>query len=118
MRYAATGLAGHGAIKIAHWLQQRFRGIGEARQAHFAATAPQRFECFLDNRAACHPREKLADQGKNHSSSCEMRSTRREVEKPGSSGRRTTCPPAVFTASSSAQSFALESASPPCANTS
>ena len=92
MRHAPSRFSRHRAVKIAHRLQhrlgalvrfhqqdggppqlgkrqrrqQRLRRIGQPGQAHFAARAPQRFERFLDHRAACHPREKLADQRKNH----------------------------------------------------
>ena len=111
---AAVGFSGNGAIKIAQRLEEHFGAligfdqddegtaefgesqrddegfgrIGEAGEAHFAASAAQRVEGLLGDRAAGHSREKLADDGKNHAGSCLMRSRRRAVEKPGSSGMR------------------------------
>src|SRR5271154_2554095 len=98
--------------------QQRLSGIRETREAYFAASAPQRFKGFLDDGATCHAREKLADNGKNHAWGCLIRSSRREVEKPGSSGIRTTFPPLERTASSSSKSLSVAVTSPPFTRTS
>ena len=79
--------------------------VGEAGEADFSAALTQSFERFVGDGAAGHSREKLADDGKNHAGRCLMRSRRRAVEKPGSSGMRMTLAPEARAASSSRNSF-------------
>src|ERR1700722_14866865 len=142
--HPAVEFAGDGAVKITKRLQKHFSAligfdqdykraaqfgegqrddqgfgrIGEAGEAHFARALAQGFEGFIGYGATRHPRQKLADDGQNHAGSCLMRSRRREVEKPGSSGMRITLAPEARAASSSRNSFWLEVSSPPLATTS
>ena len=100
------------------WNQQRLRRIGQARQANFTAEPAQFFACFFDGRPAGDPREQLGNERQNHARSSRMRSIRRVVEKPGSSGMRAILQPRASSSAASRRAAGSELLLPPITITS